>query len=181
MADPKQGRVTNGGRRGAALILGCGLLAGGIAAVITWSLPVQYVSVCQMRQRQDAAPLLQSLDLADGGTGMRAFMAEPAVWKKVAMEPGLLRDLGFSETEESAARFTRFAAAAAAFAAAAGPAPTGAGARKGVLVGWGAGGGEGRKQTAGGKDGRSPPDGIDMRRAAGRVGPRRPRGSAQAA
>jgi hypothetical protein len=87
-----------GGRRGAALILGSGLLAGLLAAAVSWLLPVQYMSFCQIRERHDAVPLLQSLDFAPGGAGMRALMAEPNVRLTVASDPGLLRALGFRRT-----------------------------------------------------------------------------------
>lgn len=97
-----------GGRRGAALILGSGLLAGLLAAAVSWLLPVQYMSFCQIRERHDAVPLLQSLDFAPGGAGMRALMAEPNVRLTVASDPGLLRALGFPENAANDPRFVRY-------------------------------------------------------------------------
>lgn len=108
MVDSGQAKLLLGARRGAALILGSGLLAGFLASVVSWLLPTQYLSVCQIRERQDAVPLLESLDFPVGGAGMRALMAEPQVRLRVGADGDLMRDLGFPGTNADDPRFVRF-------------------------------------------------------------------------
>lgn len=108
MVDSSPANLTVGVRRGAALILGSGLLAGLVAAAVSWMLPVQYLSTCQIRQRQDAVPLLESLDLPVGGGAMRALMAEPGVRERVAREADLMRSLGLPKDDAANPRFLPF-------------------------------------------------------------------------
>lgn len=108
MVDSSPTHLTVGVRRGAALILGSGLLAGLVAAAVSFLLPVQYLSICQLRQRQDVAPLLESLDLPVGGGGMRALMAEPRARLQVGADDDLMRALGFPGTNANDPRFVRF-------------------------------------------------------------------------
>lgn len=105
-----QGQQIRGGAglRGASFIVGSSLLAGALAAVVSVSLPVQYVSTCQLRQRQDAVPRLESLDLAVGGAAMRAVLADPSIRRRVAAEPGLLQELGLGSGDPGVPEFVRF-------------------------------------------------------------------------
>ena len=100
--------MTGHGRRGLVLVLGSGLGAGFLAALIGWFLPEQYQSICELRRNRAAIPLLQYLEVGTDATALRILLAGREVRLAVASAPGLLSELGFNQDEQDQPRFVRF-------------------------------------------------------------------------
>ena len=90
------------------MVLGCGLSAGVLATLVSAFLPEEFQSFSEIRQSQAAISLLESLDLGSEAPAMRALMAGRDVCEAVASEPGLLKALGFDDSETDRARFMSF-------------------------------------------------------------------------